>query len=49
MDRYNSRFGMDISDIWRAAEYIATAPNLNLKLYHAMVGSQILDEPEFVR
>ncbi len=48
MDQYNSRFGMDLSDIWRAADYIAAAPNLNLKLYHAMVGSQILDESKFV-
>jgi arginine decarboxylase len=48
MDQYNSRFGMDLSDIWKAAEYVAAAPNLSLKLYHAMVGSQILDESKFV-
>jgi arginine decarboxylase len=48
MDQYNSRFGLNISDIWRAAEAIAAAPNLDLTLYHAMVGSQILDEEKFV-
>ncbi|MDX1616361.1 MAG: hypothetical protein R3300_18775, partial [Candidatus Promineifilaceae bacterium] len=49
MDNYNSRFGMAIDDIWRAADYIAAAPNLTLKMYHAMVGSQILDEDTFVQ
>jgi arginine decarboxylase len=48
MNRYNSRFGMDLDDIWKAAEYISAAPNLDLTLYHAMVGSQILSESEFV-
>jgi arginine decarboxylase len=48
MNGYNSRFGLDLEDIWKAAEYIAAAPNLELALYHAMVGSQILDESEFV-
>jgi len=48
MDTYNSRFGMAIEDIRRAADYVAAAPNLSLKMYHAMVGSQILDEEAFV-
>lgn len=48
MNTYNSRFGLDIAGLWKAADYIAAAPNLNLKLYHAMVGSQILNEKNFV-
>ena len=48
MNRYNSRFGLDVDGIWKAADYIAAAPNLDLILYHAMVGSQILSESEFV-
>lgn len=48
MDEANSRFGLDVNDIWKAAEYVAAAPNLTLKLYHAMVGSQILDRDAFV-
>lgn len=48
MDRYNSRFGMDVDTVWRAADYVAAAPNLKLRLYHAMVGSQILDGSEFI-
>lgn len=48
MDAANSRFGMDIDTIWKAADYIAAAPNLTLKVYHAMVGSQILEEEEFI-
>jgi arginine decarboxylase len=48
MNRYNSRFGMDLDNIWKAAEYVAAAPNMELVLYHAMVGSQILSESEFV-
>lgn len=48
MDRHNSRFGLDSAGIMKAASFIDSAPNLNLKLYHAMVGSQILDEDDFV-
>ncbi len=48
MDSANSRFGMDVEDIFRAAEIIHDAPNLNLKLYHAMVGSQIVDIDNFI-
>lgn len=48
MDLANSRFGFDLDGIWHAAGRVAEAPNLTLKLYHAMVGSQILDEADFV-
>jgi len=48
MDAANSRFGMDLATIWKAADYITAAPNLRLTLYHAMVGSQILSEEDFV-
>jgi len=47
MDAANSRFGMTQDDIWRAADAIAAAPNLHLRLYHAMIGSQITDERAF--
>ena len=49
IDSGNSRFGLPLTDLWKAAEIIAGAPNLNLKLLHAMVGSQLTDEHEFVR
>jgi arginine decarboxylase len=48
MDAANSRFGMDVKDMWKAAEYVSAAPNLTLKMYHAMVGSQIVDRKAFV-
>jgi arginine decarboxylase len=48
MDRANSRFGLKSEDVLRAADLIADAPNLTLKLYHAMVGSQILDRKKFI-
>lgn len=48
MNLYNSRFGMDSNDVLKAAEYVAAAPNLDLRLYHAMVGSQLLNEDDFV-
>jgi arginine decarboxylase len=48
MDGVNSRFGMSVADIHKAADLIAAAPNLSLKLYHAMVGSQILSEGDFL-
>ena len=44
----NSRFGMDLADVWRAAETVAATPTLTLKLYHTLVGSQIADESDFV-
>jgi arginine decarboxylase len=48
MDDANSRFGMHLDDIWKAADYIEASPNLTLKLYHAMVGSQLLRREDFV-
>jgi len=48
MENANSRFGLNLKSIWKAADYIAAAPNLNLCLYHAMVGSQILDKNAFI-
>ena len=48
MEAANSRFGMKLADLWQAAEAIAAAPNLRLKLYHAMIGSQITSERDFV-
>lgn len=44
----NSRFGFDMDAIWKAADYISAAPNLELTLFHNMVGSQITDPQEFV-
>ena len=48
MDSFNSRFGLDVESMWKAADYVSAAPNLNLKLYHAMIGSQILKRSDFV-
>ncbi len=48
MDAHNCRFGMNVDGIWKAAEAVAAAPNLSLKLYHAMVGSQIVSEADFL-
>lgn len=48
MNAANSRFGLDVEDTWKAADYIAASPNLTLKLYHAMVGSQITNDEAFV-
>lgn len=48
MNEANSRFGFDMDTIWKAADYIATAPNLNLVMYHNMVGSQLVDIDDFV-
>ncbi len=44
----NSRFGLDPDNFWKAADYIAAAPNLTLKLFHNMVGSQLTDIDEFI-
>lgn len=49
MDHANSRFGLDLASMWKAADYISAAPNLKLTLYHAMVGSQILSGDDFIR
>lgn len=48
MNAANSRFGLDLANLWKAADYVSAAPNLTLKLFHAMVGSQILDASGFV-
>ncbi len=44
----SSRFGMPASGLWQAAETIAASSNLQFKLYHAMVGSQITDANDFI-
>ena len=49
MDSANSRFGMSLDEIWKAADYVAAAPNLTMRMYHAMVGSQIVDREAFVQ
>ncbi len=48
LDSGNSRFGLTVDDMWKAADIIAAAPTVNLKLFHAMIGSQITSEHEFV-
>ena len=48
MDQANSRFGLNTKDMWKAADYIAAAPNLNLTMYQYMVGSQLTDIPSFI-
>lgn len=48
MERANSRFGLNLEDLWQAAETIAAAPNLKFRLYHAMIGSQLVNEQDFV-
>ena len=48
MEKANSRFGFDMDTIWKAADYIAAAPNLNLVMYHNMVGSQLDDIEDFI-
>jgi arginine decarboxylase len=44
----NSRFGLSLPDLEQAAAMIEAAPNLRLKLFHAMIGSQLTDEAQFV-
>ncbi len=48
MEKVNSRFGLNTEQIWKAAAYVDAAPGLTLRLYHAMVGSQMPDEEAFV-
>lgn len=48
MESANSRFGFKTDDVWKAAAMIDAAPNLRLRLYHGMVGSQITDALDFV-
>ncbi len=47
-DAADSRFGLPSADLMKAARQIAAAPNLDLTILHAMVGSQIVDEANFV-
>jgi arginine decarboxylase len=49
MDAFNSRFGMDEETIWKAASYIKASPNLDLTMYHGMVGSQLTDTGDFIQ
>lgn len=49
MDQYDSRFGLDNETLWKAASYVAAAPDLALKMYHGMVGSQLVDPDEFIK
>jgi arginine decarboxylase len=48
VDRSHIRFGMKTEDLFEAARRIEGDPNLTLTLYHAMVGSQIVDRVAFV-
>ena len=48
LDAVESRFGMGFAALKAQAARIATLPNLSLKLYHAMLGSQLEDETAFV-
>ena len=43
-----SRFGMGFAELLDQADRIAAMPNMTLKLYHAMLGSQLDDEAAFV-
>ncbi len=48
MEANNSRFGLTTPAITELAEAIAATPNLQLKLYHAMVGSQNTNAADFL-
>lgn len=48
LDRVESRFGMGFAELLNEAGRIAARPNLSLRLYHAMLGSQLDDEEAFV-
>lgn len=48
MEAANSRFGMNTAGLWQAAQAVSATPNLTLRLYHALVGSQIVGETDFV-
>jgi arginine decarboxylase len=49
LDGVESRFGMGLAELGAQAARIAGMPNLSLRLYHAMLGSQLDDEEGFVR
>ena len=48
LDSVESRFGMGFAELSEQANRIATLPELSLKLYHAMLGSQLDDEERFI-
>jgi len=48
VDRSHIRFGMKTDDLFEAARRIEAHPKLTLTLYHAMVGTQIVDRAAFV-
>lgn len=48
MEAADSRFGMALSDLRRAAALVEQAPNLELVMYHAMVGGQITELDSFL-
>jgi arginine decarboxylase len=49
LDGVESRFGMGLAELLAQAGRIAALPHLSLKLYHAMLGSQLDDEETFVK
>ncbi len=48
LDSVESRFGMGLVELQAQAARIAALPGLSLRLYHAMLGSQLDDEERFV-
>ncbi len=48
IDAADSRFGMRTDQLWEAAERIEAAPGLTLRLYHFMVGSQMMGRADFI-
>ncbi len=48
LDSVESRFGMGFTELGAQAARIAALPQLSLRLYHAMLGSQLDDEEAFV-
>lgn len=48
MDSATSRFGLNTTDLTEAARIIRDAPNLHLKMFHGMIGSQLTDADGFV-
>jgi arginine decarboxylase len=49
LDGVESRFGMGLTELLAQAARIEALPQLSLKLYHAMLGSQLDDEESFVK
>lgn len=48
LERVDSRFGMDFSTLRAEATRLEGLPNLEFKLYHAMLGSQLVNEETFI-